>query len=100
MTPQLQAAIIAIQPLTPPERQQLLQLLTQNTPITLLKQLSNQFWQGTPILHPQHVVNAQLLLNQTPITLRKISDLKTDFWPEDDSIEDFLLFRKNKQEAA
>jgi hypothetical protein len=49
MTPQLQAAIIAIQPLTPPERQQLLQLLTQNTPITLLKQLSNQFWQGTPI---------------------------------------------------
>jgi hypothetical protein len=92
MTPQLQAAIIAIQPLTPPERQQLLQLLTQNTPITLLKQLSNQFWQGTPI--------AQLLLNQTPITLRKISDLKADFWPEEDSIEDFLLFRKNQQQEA
>jgi hypothetical protein len=92
MTPQLQAAIIAIQPLTPPERQQLLQLLTQNTPITLLKQLSNQFWQGTPI--------AQILLNQTPITLRKISDLKADFWPEEDSIEDFLLFRKNQQQEA
>jgi hypothetical protein len=75
MTPQLQAAIIAIQPT-----------------ITHLKQLSNQFWQGTPI--------AQLLLNQTPITLRKISDLKADFWPEEDSIEDFLLFRKNQQEAA
>jgi hypothetical protein len=92
MTPQLQAAIIAIQPLTPPERQQLLQLLTQNTPITLLKQLSNQFWQGTPI--------AQILLNQTPITLRKISDLKADFWPEEDSIEDFLLFRKTQQQEA
>ncbi len=53
MTPKLEAAIAAIQPLSPTERQQLLQLLIQSNPSsnsqTDLKTFSDQFWQGTTL---------------------------------------------------
>lgn len=53
MTPQLKAAIAAIQPLSPTERLQLLQILIQSDSVstsqTDLKTLSPQFWQGTTL---------------------------------------------------
>ncbi|WP_448275053.1 hypothetical protein [Nostoc sp. DSM 114160] len=62
MTPQLEAAIAAIQLLSSTERQQLLQILTQSNSSshsqTDLKNLSNQFWQDTTL--------KQLLATQTP----------------------------------
>ena len=65
MTPQLEAAISAIQPLSPPERQQLLQILIQGelsaTSGTKLKTLSTQFRQGTSL--------NQLLETQAPTTI-------------------------------
>jgi hypothetical protein len=84
-------AIAAIQLLSSTERQQLLQILTQSNSSshsqTDLKNLSNQFWQDTTL--------KQLLATQTPITY-----LAADFWPEEDSIEDFLTFlRQQRQEA-
>ncbi|NJR37695.1 MAG: hypothetical protein HC781_01235 [Leptolyngbyaceae cyanobacterium CSU_1_4] len=51
MTPYLEAAIAAIQPLSPTERHQLLQILIQcdsSATQTELRTLSTQFWQGTP----------------------------------------------------
>lgn len=88
MTPQLEAAIAAIQALSPTERQQILQILAQHeSPPSSqidLKTLSNQFWQDTSL--------SQLLASQTPTTMHDLKELTADFWPEDDTIEDFLAF--------
>ncbi|NJL40345.1 MAG: hypothetical protein HC899_29075 [Leptolyngbyaceae cyanobacterium SM1_4_3] len=96
MTPQLQAAIAAIQSLSHTERQQLLQILTQSDSIstqTDLKTLSTQFWQGTTL--------EQLLATQTPKTFQNLKAHTADFWPEEDSIEDFLTFlRQQRQEVS
>lgn len=98
MTPQLKAAIAAIQPLSLTERQQLLQILTQSDDSAPnsqpdLKALSTQFWQGISL--------QQLCTTQTPMTVTSLKDLATDFWPAEDSIEDFLTFlREQRQEVA
>lgn len=97
MTPQLQAAIAAIQPLTHTERQQLLQILTQSDSTSNaqadLKTLSSQFWQGTTL--------QQLLVTQTPKTFQNLKAHAADFWPEEDSTEDFIIFlRQQRQELS
>jgi hypothetical protein len=92
MTPQLEAAIAAIQPLSPTERQQLLQILIQadsSSTQTDLKMLSEQFSQGVTL--------QQLLTTQTPTTVDNIKDLAADFWPQEDSIEDFLSFLRQQR---
>ncbi|MBD2109544.1 hypothetical protein [Nodosilinea sp. FACHB-13] len=97
MTPQLEAAIAAIQPLSPTERLQLLQILTQSdlgaNPQPDIKVLSAQFWQGISL--------QQLRDTQSPTTVHSLKDLAADFWPVEDSIEDFLAFlRKQRQEVS
>jgi hypothetical protein len=94
MTPQPAAALAAIQPLSPVERQQLLQILiaSSSDSQTSLKHLSDQFWQGISL--------QQLLATQTPTTFHHLNDLAADFWPPEDSIEDFLTFlREQRQEV-
>ncbi len=95
MTPQLEAAIAAIQPLSPAERQQLLNYLIQgnSAPTANLKAMSTQFWQGNTL--------EQVISTQPPTTVHNIEDLAADFWPEDDSVDDFLDFlRQQRQEAV
>ncbi len=96
MTPQLEAAIAAIQSLSLTERQQLLQILIESgsssNSQTDLKTLSTQFWQGTKL--------NQLLTTQTPITVYNFREFAADFWPEDDSIEDFLTFLRQQRQAV
>lgn len=97
MTPYLEAAIAAIQPLSPAERHQLLQILIQSDSSsnsqTEFRTLSAQFWQGTTL--------KQLLATQTPTTVHNIQDLAADFWPQEDSIDDFLTFlRQQRQEVT
>lgn len=88
MTPKLETAIAAIQPLSPTERRQLLQILTQSDSAlgsqTDLRTLSIQFWQGSTL--------QQIRATQTPRTIHNLKDLKANFWPAEDSIEDFLNF--------
>ncbi|QQE66318.1 hypothetical protein GFS31_30160 [Leptolyngbya sp. BL0902] len=97
MTPQLEAALAALQPLSPAERQQLLQILTQDelaeNPLTELRNLSIQFWQGISL--------QQLRTTQTPATVHNLQDLSADFWPQEDSIEEFLAFlQQQRQEVS
>jgi hypothetical protein len=97
MTPQLEAAIAAIQLLSSTERLQLWQILAQidttSNSQTDLKTLSAQFWQGITL--------KQLLATQTPTTVHNLKYLAVDFWPEEDSIEDFLTFlRQQRQEVV
>jgi len=93
MTARLEAAIAAIESLSPTERQQLLQILTQSDSSSdsqaYLKTLSTQFWQGTTL--------KQLLATQTPTTIHHLKDLAADFWPEADSIEDFISFLRQQR---
>lgn len=93
MTPQLVAAITAIQTLSPTERQQLLQILTQSDSASNaqpnLKALSDQFWQGISL--------QQLRATQPPTTVHSLKDLATDFWPAEDSIDDFLVFLRQQR---
>jgi porphobilinogen deaminase len=96
MTSQLEAAIAAIQPLSPTERQQLLQILTQSDAVSAVqsdfKTLSAQFWQGISL--------QELRATQAPTTVHSFKDLAADFWPAEDSIEDFLTFlRQQRQEV-
>jgi hypothetical protein len=103
MTPQLEAAIAAIHPLSITERQQLIQILIQNNSEptvdiktvdlkTDLKTLSTEFRRGITL--------NQLRTTQTATLVHKLKDLAADFWPEEDSIEDFLAFlRQQRQEV-
>lgn len=93
MTPQLKAAIAAIQPLNRIERQQLIQFLVED-PQTPDKQsdlqtLSDQFWQGSSIKELQEV--------QMPSTFRR-QDSNVDFWPADDTDEEFLAFLRQQRQ--
>ncbi|MGC1246194.1 MAG: hypothetical protein WA865_08295 [Spirulinaceae cyanobacterium] len=96
MTPNLKAAITAIQTLSPVERQQLLQILNQDNvnpdPQADFVTLSAQFWQGVTL--------KQLFTNQTPKTVFNLKDLAVDFWPDEDSIENFLAFLKQQRQEA
>jgi hypothetical protein len=94
MTPQLETAISAIQPLSPTERQQLLQILIQSNSASEdqdnLKALNSQFWKGTTL--------QQLRATQAPTTVHNLKDLVTDFWPLEESIEDFLTFQQQQRQ--
>lgn len=96
MTPQLAAAIAVIQTLSPTERQQLLQILTQSDSASNsqpdLSALSAQFWQGISL--------QQLRATQTPTTVHSLKDLAADFWPTEDSIDDFLFFLRQQRQAV
>lgn len=94
MTPQLEAAIAAIQPLSLMERQQLIQILidSSSTSQTDIRKLSSQFWQGVTL--------QQLLTTQTPTTVHNLKDLAVDFFPEEDSIEDLLTFLRQQRQSA
>ena len=96
MTPQLEAAIAAIQPLSPTERQQLLQILIQidlsSNSQANLRELSTRFWRGNTL--------QQLSATQSPRTVYSLRDLAADFFPEEDSIEDFLIFLQQQRQAA
>ncbi len=97
MSPQLEAAIAAIQPLSPTERQQLLIILTRSDSDSnsqpTLKALSTKFRQGISL--------EQLRENQTPTTVHSLKDLAADFWPAEDSVEDFLAFlREQRREMS
>lgn len=93
MTPQLEAAIAAIQPLSPIERQQLLQILIQNDLASNsqpnLKALSTEFWQGISL--------SQLQAVRSPTTVHNLQDLAADFWPAEDSVEEFLAFLQEQR---
>ena len=96
MTPQLEVAIAAIQTLSLTERQRLLQILTQSDSASNsqldLKAVSAQFWQGISL--------QQLCAAKSPMTVHSLKDLAADFWPAEDSIEDFLVFlREQRQEV-
>jgi hypothetical protein len=92
MTPQLEAAIVAIQPLSTFERQQLITILIQ-PPISLtLESLNAAFWQRMTI--------AQLQATQKTTPIQQIRDLAADFWPEEESIEDFLTFLKTQRQET
>jgi hypothetical protein len=55
--------------------------------------LSLQFWKGTTL--------GQLYAAQTPTTVHNLKDLAADFWPIEDSIEDFLTFlHQQRQEVT
>ncbi|OUC15357.1 MAG: hypothetical protein B0A82_07365 [Alkalinema sp. CACIAM 70d] len=94
MTPSLEAAIAAIQPLSPTERLQLLQILMQSSlpsnSSTDLKTLSRQFWQGISL--------QQLQATQSSKIVDNLQDLTADFWPVEDSIEDFLAFLQQQRQ--
>lgn len=94
MIPQLEVAVAAIQSLSPTERQQLLQILIQSDSTSKsqadLKALSTQFWQGTSL--------QQLRTTQTPTTVHSLKDLAADFWPAEDSIDDFLTFLREQRQ--
>ncbi|MDB9456475.1 hypothetical protein PN478_13745 [Dolichospermum circinale CS-534/05] len=96
MISRLENEIAPIQQLSAIERQQLLQIFTQSNSSsnsqTDLKNLNHQFWQDTTL--------KELLATQTPITVHNLKHLAADFWPEEDSIEDFLIFlRQQRQEV-
>ncbi|NEQ34564.1 MAG: hypothetical protein F6K04_26920 [Leptolyngbya sp. SIO4C5] len=93
MTPQLEAAIAAIQPLSPIERQQLLQILIQNDSASNsqpnLKALSTEFWQGISL--------SQLQAVRSPTTVHNLQDLAADCWPAEDTVEEFLAFLQDQR---
>lgn len=50
-------------------------------------EMDDNFWQPKPLSH--------YLQNRPP--LRDITDLAADFWPEDESIDDFIAFVRQQR---
>ena len=96
MSPQLEKAIKAIQPLSTMERQQQLQILTQRNSEKKSNQdfaiSTAQFWQGTSL--------DEILAIQSPKTVHNLKDFAADFWPEDESMEDFLTFMRQQRQDS
>lgn len=95
MTPQFELALAAIAPLSPSERQQLVQILTTDTTVDLAADLArrnHQFRQGISL--------EQLRSEQPPKRVETLDELTADFWPEVDEIETFLAFLKQQRQAA
>jgi hypothetical protein len=92
MTPQLKAAIAIIEPLSSTDRQQLQQLLQQQSNTeNSIKTLNTQFWQGISI--------DQLRISQSITPVQSLKKLTADFWPVEDSIEEFLDFLKAQRQT-
>ena len=89
MTPQLKAAIAIIEPLSGTDRQQLLHQhsTTENT----IETLNTEFWKGISI--------DQLRKSQSITPIRSLKELAADFWPVEDSIEEFLDFLKAQHQT-
>lgn len=96
MSPQLEKAIEAIQPLSLIERQQLLQILAQidakQSDTQDFAASTAEFWQGNSL--------EEILAAQSPKTVHSLKDLAADFWPEDEPVEDFLAFLKQQRKEA
>jgi hypothetical protein len=92
MTPQLEVAIAAIKPLSIFERQEVLNLLLNPVEQTDLTQQSTEFWQDRTI--------AQLKTAQKIVPVTSLKDLVADFWTEEDSIEDFLIFLQTQRQET
>ena len=91
MSPEIEAAIAAIEKLSPQERQQILQMLLESQQPNLEK-LSDRFWQGVA-LH-------ELIESQKPITVNQPQELRAYFWPEEESIDDFLTFMREQRQGT
>lgn len=96
MTPKLENAIAAVKTLSPIERIQLLQILTEEATIskeeTPLSAFGGKFWQGDTI--------EEITARQSPKTFSEQNNLAADFWPEEESVEDFLQFLKQQRQEA
>lgn len=96
MTPKLENVIAAVKTLSPIERIQLLQILTEEATIskeeTPLRALGGKFWQGDTI--------EEITARQSPKTFSAQNNLAADFWPEEESVEDFLQFLKQQRQEA
>ncbi|MEO0520513.1 MAG: hypothetical protein AAF171_24805 [Cyanobacteria bacterium P01_A01_bin.116] len=96
MTPKLENAIAAVKTLSPIERIQLLQILTEEATIskeeTPLSAFGGKFWQGDTI--------EEITACQSPKTFSEQNNLAADFWPEEESVEDFLQFLKQQRQEA
>lgn len=81
MSSRLRNLINSAQKLSPPEQIALIQAVTE-----LLQQhyhqpaLAEDFWSGKPIGSP------------TVPVVRDLSSLRADFWPEDESADEFLAY--------
>ena len=53
---------------------------------------SQGFWAGKPL--------EQLRSRQKPMTVASLQDFAVDFWPEDESTDDFLSFLAEQRQAA
>jgi hypothetical protein len=82
----LQALIDAAQELTPPEQLSLISAITQSLHRNYYQQTqpAADFWE--PKTLEQHIQAQQI----QPVA--NIADLKADFWPEDESADDFIEY--------
>ena len=82
MTPQLKEAIQAVNKLTPAEKQEFLRIVI-NTP--------------EESSAPATTSLERILAVQNPITVQDVTKMTADFWPENESADDFLQWREEQK---
>jgi hypothetical protein len=83
MTTKLKTLIDEVQELSPSEQLELIHVISLTLSHSYYDNLSKaDFWQPMTL---EQIVQAQ----QTP-TIDNIDDLAVDFWPEDESVDDFI----------
>lgn len=85
MTTKLKALIHEVQALSPPEQWELIHVIFFSLSRKQEKKLAqDDFWNPMTL---EQIVQAQ----QTPI-IENIDELAVDFWPEDESVDDFIQY--------
>ena len=94
MTTKLETLINSAQELSPLEQVELIRAISQFLYQSYPKELSAlDFWHPSPI---EEIVQAQ----QTPV-IQDISTLEVDFWPEEETVDDFIeyIYRQRQEDS-
>ncbi|MDB9518257.1 hypothetical protein PN466_15020 [Roseofilum reptotaenium CS-1145] len=94
MSPKIEAVMQAINRLSLQEQEQLLSRLQthyrSSDEISDLENKNAEFWQGVSL--------SQLMKHQHPRTFQDAQEWVAEFWPEEDTVEDFLRFLREQRE--
>ncbi|MDJ1178682.1 hypothetical protein PJF56_07395 [Roseofilum sp. BLCC_M91] len=96
MSSNIEVVMQAIDRLSLQEREQVLSFLQDHyysgDRVKGLENKNAQFWQGVSL--------SQLMENQQPKRFQDAQEWVATFWPEEDSMEDFLTFLKEQRKNA
>lgn len=91
MSPKVETVLKVIESLSPTEQKQLIEALETLDATESIKRVNEQARQGIPL--------GDIIAQRNPRTIESASDLAADFWPEDETDEEFLAYLREQRQV-